>query len=184
MWQARVIAVVQSDEEANFLQHDVPTKIERIIVTQRENFVQTVMETTGDYGVDYVLDVSPRAYCTATSTAPADLTAPLGISKRNIMQCLSAHGHWVTTDSSLQIDPPESRLLYLKGASLSFAFANLWLLSPGQHGRLHHIFADVMEKLSTNALVPRVAGTYPLDKIREAVKASEACAIGSVLCVL
>ena len=47
-----------------------------------------------------------------------------------------------------QLDPSESRLLHLKGASLSFLNERLWTVSGAQLGRYLHILSDVADKVA------------------------------------
>jgi hypothetical protein len=52
----------------------------------------------------------------------------------------------------LQLDPPHSRLLFLRCASVGFLFEQAWILSTSQQGRYQHILMDIMEKVATKTL--------------------------------
>jgi hypothetical protein len=77
--------------------------------------------------------ILPSPTVASTSTWPYPVW--LMMNQKELMECLSVGGRWVTTNSELQLDPPESRMLYMKGCTLSFLFASTWLLSPTHHGR-------------------------------------------------
>eukprot|EP01106_Pelomyxa_sp_JSP_P000179 TRINITY_DN1022_c0_g2_i1.p1 TRINITY_DN1022_c0_g2~~TRINITY_DN1022_c0_g2_i1.p1 ORF type:complete len:384 (-),score=131.52 TRINITY_DN1022_c0_g2_i1:93-1244(-) len=164
-----VIAAVETPDQANFI-HDLPTtNIDRVVNMSEESIEEVVAQETGGLGVDYVLDLS----ATITATTP---TATL-------TRCLAAQGHWATTcpsscTSLFQLDPPEARILHMKGASVSFLFEPVWNLSPSKHGVFHHIMEDVLEKMSGGTLLTKVAATYPLEKVREAFRiAQQGCAV-------
>lgn len=107
----------------------------------KENPLKIALEETGGAGVDYLLDACPSCYENPTSL------------KTDIIRCLAAHGHLATTQCSLQvflfpwlplkqykIDPPESRLMFLKGCTLSYIFGGIWTMCPSQLGVLHRKF--------------------------------------------
>lgn len=80
----------------------------------------------------------------------------------------------------MQLDPPESRLLLLKGASLSFLFDQLWLLAPTQQGRMLHVLNDILDKVSRGLVKPKIAQVYPLERARQALKDADN-QIGSII---
>lgn len=47
----------------------------------------------------------------------------------------------------LQLDPPDSQLLYMRGASVNFLFDAAFTLSYAQQGRYQHILHDAVDKL-------------------------------------
>ena len=113
------------------------------------------MEETGGLGVDAILD-------------NLGSTRKQGYTKKELEQVLGVFGKWATTDSSLQLDPPESKKLYIKNNSLSFVFEHSWLLSSTQIGRYLHILKELMQKLDNQELKAPKTITFQLEKIKEA----------------
>jgi hypothetical protein len=72
--------------------------------------------------------------------------------KNQLIKCLAIRGQWVTSQPKLQLDPPDSHLLMLKGASLHFLFEPTWLLSGAQQGDYLQILQSVVSKLEDGAL--------------------------------
>eukprot|EP00741_Cyanophora_paradoxa_P020815 tig00021312_g20094.t1 len=85
---------------------------------------------------------------------------------RNI-RCLATHGQLVTTAPDAQLDPPDTRELFLRNASVGFLFEHAWLLDGSYRGRYLHILMAVMENLSAGAIVPRYR-TFPLTQLAAA----------------
>lgn len=78
--------------------------------------------------------------------------SPLLPTKHQLISCLAARGHWVTTQPNLQLDPPESQMLLMKGASLHFLFEPVWMLSSAQQGDYLQILKAIMTKLENGTL--------------------------------
>ncbi|NXY37266.1 QORL1 protein, partial [Pomatorhinus ruficollis] len=55
--------------------------------------------------------------------------------KHDIITLLGVGGHWITTEKDLQLDPPDSHSLFLKGATVSFLNDEIWNLSNVQQGK-------------------------------------------------
>ena len=72
--------------------------------------------------------------------------------KFQIVSCLAARGHWVTSQPDLQLDPPEAQQLFMKGASLHFLFEPIWTLSSAHQGDYLHILSSVMAKLEAGVI--------------------------------
>ena len=72
--------------------------------------------------------------------------------KFQIVSCLAARGHWVTSQPDLQLDPPEAQQLFMKGASLHFLFEPVWTLSSAHQGNYLHILSSVMAKLEAGVI--------------------------------
>ncbi|XP_023601367.1 quinone oxidoreductase-like protein 1 isoform X4 [Myotis lucifugus] len=72
--------------------------------------------------------------------------------KHDILTLLGVGGHWVTTEENLQLDPPDSHCLFLKGATVAFLNDEVWNLSNVQQGKYLCVLKDVMEKLATGVL--------------------------------
>ena len=88
-------------------------------------------------------------YEVASSTSPSFPTPSLP-TKHQLISCLAARGHWVTTQPCLQLDPPDSQQLMLKGASLHFLFEPAWLLSGAHQGDFLHMLKNVLNRLEDN----------------------------------
>lgn len=72
--------------------------------------------------------------------------------KNQLIKCLAVRGQWVTSQPKLQLDPPDSHLLMLKGASLHFLFEPTWLLSGAQQGDYLQILQSIVSKLEDGTL--------------------------------
>ena len=72
--------------------------------------------------------------------------------KHQLVNCLAARGQWVTSQPKLQLDPPDSHLLMMKGASLHFLFEPMWLLSGAHQGDYLQILQSTMSKLEDGSL--------------------------------
>ncbi|XP_018614255.1 quinone oxidoreductase-like protein 1 isoform X1 [Scleropages formosus] len=110
------------------------------------DLVEACMEETGGLGVDIIIDSGVRLYeeePTGQHMLPH---------KHDLISVLGVGGHWVTTECSLQLDPPDSHSLFLRGASLSFLNEEVWGASRSSQGKYLHILREVVEKLSTGTL--------------------------------
>ena len=91
--------------------------------------------------------------------------------KRTLLDCLGAHGRWITTRRSLQLDPGETRRLALKGGTLAFMFEQIWALAPVKHGRYLHVMHELMRLLENGSLIAGKGDTlFPLARAREAYR--------------
>lgn len=82
--------------------------------------------------------------------------------KHDIITLLGVGGHWITTEENLQLDPPDSHCLFLKGATVAFLNDEVWNLSNAQQGKYLSILKDVMEKLSGGVFRPLLDEPIPL----------------------
>ena len=78
----------------------------------------------------------------------------IGLTKSQVLSCLSPGGRWVTSQDNLQLDPPDTHALFMKGATLSFLFSDIWGLSGYNQGKYLHIVSSLMAKLEANAITP------------------------------
>lgn len=78
-------------------------------------------------------------------------------SKHEVISSLAARGMWISMVPDLQIDPPDSQLLYWKGASLCFLNDQIWNLSGAQQGRFLHVLFDLLCKVREGSITPRIA---------------------------
>ena len=76
-----------------------------------------------------------------------DPSPSLSPTSHQIISLLAARGHWVTSQPDLQLDPPETKILYLKGASLHFMFPPVWTLSGAQLGSYLGVLQQVLKKM-------------------------------------
>jgi len=148
-----VFAAVDNKEDFNILNGSSGASIVRVIDLGSESLVSVALEETGQLGFDHVLQ----------------LDSVKAVSRIDIIQLLAPQGVWVTGES-LQLDPPETKLLLRKGASLAFSFEPIWLLAPTQQGRFKHVLNKIMELAGKGVLKAKSISTYPLERARQAVR--------------
>uniref|UniRef100_A0A8C7LXK9 Crystallin, zeta (quinone reductase)-like 1 n=1 Tax=Oncorhynchus mykiss TaxID=8022 RepID=A0A8C7LXK9_ONCMY len=153
----KVLASALSSEDQKFLEQLRPS-VARVIGVwdAKVDLVDSCLEETGGLGVDIVMDSGVRLH---EEEPEARCLLPY---KHDIITLLGVGGHWVTTEQNLQLDPPDSRSLFLKAASLSFLNEEVWGASSARQGRYLHIMKDIVEKLSTGTLRPQLEDPVPL----------------------
>ncbi|XP_068698755.1 quinone oxidoreductase-like protein 1 isoform X1 [Montipora foliosa] len=167
IWGAKVLATASSEEEVIYLQ-SLQQSIANVVDLRstKKSLLDICMDETGGLGVDCVID-NGGLHQDDFVREQGDLSAPnvktSSPSKHDVISCLAVAGRWITCLHDLQLDPPDSQLLYLKGASVSFLFEHSWILSRGQQGRYLHILNDIMEKLSTSVIRPVIHHTVSLE---------------------
>lgn len=153
----KVLATALSPEDQKFLQELRPSVARVIRVWDaKEDLVDSCLEETGGLGVDIILDSGVRLY---DEEPEAQTKQP---HKHDLLTLLSVGGHWVTTEQHLQLDPPDSHILFLKAASLSFLNDEVWTASRAKQGRYLHILKDVMDKLCMGTFRPQIEDPVPL----------------------
>uniref|UniRef100_A0A672P6G4 Quinone oxidoreductase-like protein 1 n=1 Tax=Sinocyclocheilus grahami TaxID=75366 RepID=A0A672P6G4_SINGR len=152
----KVLATALSPEDQKFLEELRPS-VARVIRVwgSKEDLVDSCLEETGGLGVDIIIDSGVRLY----EEPEAQRHCP---HKHDLLTLLSVGGHWVTTEQHLQLDPPDSHILFLKAASLSFLNDEVWTTSRAKQGRYLHILKDVMDKLCTGTFRPQLEDPVPL----------------------
>ena len=111
--------------------------------------LKNVLDETNGIGVDCILDIPPsKRPFIRSEDEKVDEAIVSYVTQRDMISCLAAGGRWITGRASLQLDPPESEVLFFKGASLSFLF-NHWLLCPSQLGRFHHVVKKALEMIES-----------------------------------
>ncbi|XP_072254355.1 quinone oxidoreductase-like protein 1 isoform X2 [Pyxicephalus adspersus] len=163
---ATVIATTNSEEDKQYLEKLRPgvgvrqPVVARVIDMSKGNIdlAEKCLEETGGLGVDIVLDAGVTLYNTGEHVTKPKLQPH----KHDIITLLSVGGHWVTREDNLQLDPPDSHNLFLKGASLSFLNDEIWNPSNAQQGKYLHILKDVMDKLSCGIFKPQLDELIPL----------------------
>ena len=89
----------------------------------------------------------------------------IGLTKNQILSSLSLGGRWVTSQDNFQLDPPDTHTLFMKGASLSFLFSDIWSLSGFGQGKYLHILNSLMNKLEANTITPSKQNIVPFDAL-------------------
>ncbi|TSK17903.1 Quinone oxidoreductase-like protein 1 [Bagarius yarrelli] len=153
----KVLVTATSPDDQMFLEQLRPS-VARVIGVwnSKVDLVDTCLEETGGLGVDIVIDAGVRLH---EEESEVQNHLP---HKHDIISLLAVGGHWVTTEDNLQLDPPDSRTLFLKAASISFLNEEVWDASRARQGRYLHIMKDVVEKLSTGIFRPLLESPVPL----------------------
>lgn len=165
---AKVIAAVNSDQGLHLLKPFHSTIAHVIDTRSKKSLIDICMEESGGLGVDCIIDNGVDMYVNSAEDENQDNLIsfddlPNGLpSKHDIISSLAVGGSWVTSQSDLQLDPPDSQALFLKCTSLHFLFEDSWLLSRGAHGKYLHILQDIMNKLSQEALKAQSSKTVNL----------------------
>lgn len=162
----KVLTTSHSPEKQTFLEQLRPSVARVIPVhTGSSDLLPVVLEETGGLGVDIVID---SGVCLHEEEGPEDHFLP---HKHDIISVLAVGGHWVTSHSHLQLDPPDCRYLQLKSASVSFLNPDVWTASSAQQGRYLHILKDMVDKMSTGVLQPQPEEALPLYEATVAMEA-------------
>ncbi|XP_054985013.1 quinone oxidoreductase-like protein 1 isoform X4 [Sorex araneus] len=130
---ARVISTVSSLEDKQCLERFRPPLARVVDISNgKAHIAESCLEETGGLGVDIVLDAGVRLYSRDDDASPKAKHLP---HKHDIITLLAVGGHWVTTEENLQLDPPDSHCLFLKGATVAFLNEEVWNLSNAQQGK-------------------------------------------------
>ncbi|XP_055470872.1 quinone oxidoreductase-like protein 1 isoform X2 [Psammomys obesus] len=156
---AKVISTAHSLEDKQQLERLRPSIARVIDVSNgKVHVAESCLEETGGLGVDIVIDAGVRLYSKDEEAAVKSQLPH----KHDIITLLGVGGHWVTTEDNLQLDPPDSHCLFLKGATVAFLNDEVWNLSNAQQGKYLCILKDVMEKLSAGIFRPLLDEPIPL----------------------
>ncbi|CAH6792565.1 Cryzl1 [Phodopus roborovskii] len=156
---AKVISTACSLEDKQRLETSRPFIARVIDVSNgKVRVAESCLEETGGLGVDIVIDAGVRLYSKDDEPAVRSQLPH----KHDIITLLGVGGHWVTTEENLQLDPPDSHCLFLKGATVAFLNDEVWNLSNAQQGKYLCILRDVMEKLSAGIFRPLLDEPIPL----------------------
>ncbi|XP_063126490.1 quinone oxidoreductase-like protein 1 isoform X3 [Rattus norvegicus] len=156
---AKVISTAHSLEDKQHLERLRPSLARVIDVSSgKVHVAERCLEETGGLGVDIVIDAGVRLYSKDDEPAVKQQLPH----KHDIITLLSVGGHWITTEENLQLDPPDSHCLFLKGATVAFLNDEVWNLSNAQQGKYLCILKDVMEKLSAGVFRPLLDEPIPL----------------------
>ncbi|XP_061693291.1 quinone oxidoreductase-like protein 1 isoform X2 [Syngnathoides biaculeatus] len=179
----KVLTTSRSQEQHSFLEQLRPSVgvqeplVARVIPVHKNpsKLLPAVLEETGGLGVDIVVDQGvslrekeqPEEEEEEEEEEEAATFLP---HKHDIISVLAVGGHWVTSQQDLQLDPPDSRLMFLKSASVSFLNSQVWLASSSQQGRYLHILRDIVEKMSSGVLRPQPEEAVPLQDAAAAME--------------
>ncbi|XP_049591144.1 quinone oxidoreductase-like protein 1 isoform X2 [Syngnathus scovelli] len=168
----KVLTTSHSQEQHTFLEQLRPAVVRVIpIYKNSSDLLAAVMEETGCLGVDIVVDQGVRMQeKEQPDEEEGREEATFLPHKHDIISMLAVGGHWVTSQQDLQLDPPDSRLMSLKSASVSFLNPHVWLASSFQQGRHLHILKDIMEKMSSGVLRPQPEEAVPLQEAAAAME--------------
>ncbi|NXV67504.1 QORL1 protein, partial [Molothrus ater] len=134
---AKVISTAHSLEDKQYLERLRPAGARVIDVSHGKiDVAESCLEETGGLGVDTVLDAGVRLYSAEDEPASRCQLLP---HKHDIITLLGVGGRWITTERNLQLDPPDSHSLFLKGATVSFLNEEVWNLSNVQQGKYLYI---------------------------------------------
>ncbi|NWS40232.1 QORL1 protein, partial [Probosciger aterrimus] len=163
---AKVISTAYSLEDKQYLERLRPPVARVIDVSNGKiDVAESCLEETGGLGVDIVLDAGVKLYSAEDEPTSKSQLLP---HKHDIITLLGVGGHWITTEKNLQLDPPDSHSLFLKGATVSFLNDEIWNLSNVQQGKYLYILLmlpileDIMEKLSSSIFRPQLDEPIPL----------------------
>ncbi|XP_039567826.1 quinone oxidoreductase-like protein 1 isoform X2 [Passer montanus] len=157
---AKVISTAHSLEDKQYLERLRPAGARVMDVSHGKiDVAESCLEETGGLGVDIVLDAGVRLYSAEDEPASKCQLLP---HKHDIITLLGVGGRWITTERNLQLDPPDSYSLFLKGATVSFLNDEVWNLSSVQQGKYLAILEDIMEKLSNGIFRPQLDEPIPL----------------------
>ncbi|XP_052830149.1 quinone oxidoreductase-like protein 1 [Octopus bimaculoides] len=165
-WGAKVITTVASAEERHFLKSSIPSLAQIIDVSGHGSMLRSsVMEETGGLGVDCIIDNGVRMFTETDDIifTKENFSRPVP-HKYDLISCLGSFGRWVTSQPDLQLDPPDSRELFLRSGSLCFLFDSIWTMSYSQHGRYKHILCDAVDKLDRGLLKVNISKTIQVDE--------------------
>ncbi|XP_069686397.1 quinone oxidoreductase-like protein 1 [Periplaneta americana] len=184
-WGAKVLTTSSSEDEKRYLQN-MDVELAQIVELNQKNasLKSVTMLETGNLGADILVDQGIAQYpqnCNIYDDNRLQNSMNLLPSKHDIISCLAVGGRWVTSKANLQLDPPNSRLMFLRCASIGFLFEHAWMLSSAQQGRYQHILMDIMEKVATKTIRPNIHHTVSFDGAVEVVKALEEVRVGKVV---
>ncbi|XP_042724008.1 quinone oxidoreductase-like protein 1 isoform X2 [Lagopus leucura] len=157
---AKVISTAYSLEDKQYLERLRPAVARVIDVSNGKiDVAESCLEETGGLGVDIVVDAGVKLYSAEDESASKSQLLP---HKHDIITLLGVGGNWITTERNLQLDPPDSHSLFLKGATVSFLNEEIWNLSNIEQGKYLCILEDIMEKLSSGIFRPQLDEPIPL----------------------
>eukprot|EP01100_Stratorugosa_tubuloviscum_P011785 TRINITY_DN5347_c0_g1_i1.p1 TRINITY_DN5347_c0_g1~~TRINITY_DN5347_c0_g1_i1.p1 ORF type:complete len:357 (-),score=137.97 TRINITY_DN5347_c0_g1_i1:72-1142(-) len=161
IWGAKVIAAVNNESEAEIFKNLIKKSI-KIIDLSCEKLIDIVLEETNQIGVDCILEPEASWWLINQKNNQKIFNDEFAFDlQQQILRCLAINSTWITTRPNLQIDPPESQILFSKSASISFLFEQSWLLAGSQQGRVLHMIDDLLTKIVKQELIiPPLAAQF------------------------
>jgi NADPH:quinone reductase-like Zn-dependent oxidoreductase len=179
----KVLAVIANDQDRSHLQK-LSSAPEHIIEvdskTAMSALYSSVMEETGRLGVDVFIDNGVRLFVNDEDQRNYGEIRMLP-TKHDVISCLAVGGRWITSCPSLQLDPPNSVQLFLRGSSVSFLFEHSWSLSAVRQGRLLHIMQDVVSKLADGSLKPHISQIVPFSNAMSVLEKADERSCGKIV---
>jgi len=167
-WGAKVLATSSSKEQRFYLEDSLSSSRLAAVLDVSEHdsgLVSSVMEETGGLGLDVIVDDGVRLFTSEEDMALVGEDWSMSLPhKHDLISCLGAGGRWVTSHHSLQLDPPDCRQLFLRGASVNFLFEHIWGVSAAQYGRLQHMMADLLDLVSNGDLKPHITRRVSMEE--------------------
>jgi len=118
----------------------------------------------------------------SSSLAPHSLPPAHPISLPSLISCLAVHGRLCHVTPNLQLDPPLSRQLFLRGASICNLFHQTWIMGATQRGRFAHVVAEVLNLAATGILRPSIHARFSIERVEEAWQTLMGpCHVGKVI---
>ncbi|KAK3915415.1 Quinone oxidoreductase-like protein 1 [Frankliniella fusca] len=151
-WGARIMASCSSSDEKTYIQSLGVPLLQIVELNEKNQSLKSACNAeTGNLGVNIIIDtISSQPTQMDSNIIEDEKFEPLvRPSKHDIISCLAVGGRWVTCEPNLQLDPPNSKLLFLRCASVGFLCEQAWMLSHAQQGRYQHILMDIMRKVVT-----------------------------------
>ena len=140
---AFVFAAVSSNEGVALMNQFVPSVV-RVIDGRTERVSTAVVQETDGVGVHHVVELgyAPNFQAEeALSPAPGE-----------ILDCLGPHAIWATRRRRLQLDPPESAQLALRGASLAFIYTQSWVACGARRGAFLHMVQEILRRVADKSV--------------------------------
>lgn len=185
-WGARVIGTASSEDEKLYLKGIEPELALVIDMSKKDHSLKNIcLEETGGLGVDIAIDNGVAMFSKEEEEISINENHSYHCpNKHDIISSLTVGGRWITCAHNLQLDPPNSRMMYMKCASLGFLFEHAWTLSSAQQGRYQHILMDIMEKVAEETIRPNIHHTVPFESIPEAIRRLPEIRVGKVIAVV
>lgn len=120
-----------------------------------QDVTMKVLQETAGLGVSHILDYSEIHTTTMKNT---------------MINCLRVNGRWCVTNPYFQLDPPESTLLFMRNASLSFLNHECWVESGIEHGKFIHLLMIALKMIKEGEFEQRINKIGSLGNLPEALE--------------
>ncbi|XP_034250727.1 quinone oxidoreductase-like protein 1 [Thrips palmi] len=186
-WGARVMTSCSSNDEKTYIQSLGVPLLQVVELNEKNQSLKAACNAeTGNLGVNIIIDtIASLPTQMDSNIIEEEKVEPLvRPTKHDIISCLAVGGRWVTCEPNLQLDPPNSKLLFLRCASVGFLCEQAWMLSHAQQGRYQHILMDIMRKVGTGIIRPNIHHTVTFDGVKDALKHLPKIRVGKVVLTL